>query len=254
MKRLAFCFYGQVRFIEGLNLFFKHFKEVNKDFEVDFFISTWRDFDISKINLIFNKSEYLDYESTTKGWRQGNTRKMSYLMQRTVKLKQNYELKNNIKYDTVVILRPDIIFDIERFTDIANKFNSIEHDKPTVLTTEGIEIDEGKYIIREDWIYLLTSEAANIHAGMHDFFFVDMAYRNYRTPYREGGHWIHSYFFLHNNFKTIVGKFPNVLIRPLRDLEVIKKEYNKSTLIKSVIRNLNKIQNGSDRTIKDRVI
>ena len=77
---------------------------------------------------------------------------------------------------------------------------------------------------------------------MHDFFFVDMAYRNYRTPYREGGHWIHSYFFLHNNFKTIVGKFPNVLIRPLRALENIKKEYNKSTLIKSVIRNLNKIQ------------
>lgn len=74
-KKLAICFYGQVRYIEGFNLFYKNFQDSNPDLEIDFFISTWEDFDISKINLIFKEANFVLPNDLGKSPFSGNTLK-----------------------------------------------------------------------------------------------------------------------------------------------------------------------------------
>ena len=76
--KLAICFYGQVRYTEGFNLFYKNFQDSNPDLEIDFFISTWKDFDINKIFLIFKEANYVLPNNLGQAPLTGNTRKMAF--------------------------------------------------------------------------------------------------------------------------------------------------------------------------------
>tara|TARA_R110001606_G_scaffold37202_7_gene105566 strand:- start:733 stop:1500 length:768 start_codon:yes stop_codon:yes gene_type:complete len=238
--KLAVCFYGQVRYIEGFNLYYKNFKDNNPDLEIDFFISTWKDFDINKINLIFKEATFVLDNNLGQAPLTGNTRKMAFHLKKVLELKSQHELKTKIKYDAVLTIRPDVIFDTTKMIDSILEFTSIEHKDPTVSLPEGITIQDKTYRLHEDWMFLMNSAGADLHSKIFDFFYVDQEYEKKNWNYREGGHWIHAHYFLHKNFNVVINNISNMLIRPVRDLEILKQHYSSTDLIHTLIKNLRK--------------
>jgi hypothetical protein len=252
-KKLAICFYGQVRYVEGFNLFYKNFRDSNPNLDIDFFISSWNDFDINKINLIFKEASFTKPSDLGQSPLSGNTRKMSYHLKRVLNLKSQQELKSKVIYDAVLTIRPDVVFDTARMVSNIRDFMSIDHSVPTVSISEGITIQDNTYRVHEDWMFLMNSIGANLHSKLFDFFFIDKEYKNENWNYREGGHWIHPHYFLHKAFNVVVLPIPNVLIRPVRDLEILKQYYNSPELIKKIIFNLKRYKEDS-KTFKKPVL
>jgi hypothetical protein len=252
-KKLAICFYGQVRYVEGFNLFYKNFRDSNPHLDIDFFISSWKDFDISKINLIFKKESFVLHSDLGQEPLSGNTRKMSYHLKRVLNLKSQQELKSKTVYDAVLTIRPDIVFDTTRMVSNIIDFTSINHSVPTVSIPSGITIQDSTYRVHEDWMFLMNSVGADLHSKLFDFFFIDKEYENENWNYREGGHWIHPHYFLHKAFNVVVLPIPNVLIRPVRDLKVLEQYYNSPELIKKIIINSKKYKINTE-TFKNPVI
>ena len=252
-KKLAICFYGQVRYIEGFNLFYKNFQDSNPDLEIDFFISTWKDFDISKINLIFKEANFVLPNDLGYSPFSGNTPKMAYHLKKVLELKLQQEKKSEIQYDVVLTIRPDIIFDTTVMVSNILEFTSIQHSIPTVSLHDGILIEDGTYKIHEDYMFLMNSIGADVHSEMYDFFFTNEEYKSKNWNYREGGHWIHPHYFLHKNFNVVKLQIPALIIRPVRDLEILKEHYSSRTLIKKLINNLQNYEIDM-KTFKNRVI
>jgi len=166
-KRIAVCFYGQVRFYEGLNSLYSKWNDLFENFKIDFFISTWDDMDKEKITLNFRKTRFFDHDKITKGWEIGNTRKMAYLFSNAVRLKQEYELENNFKYDVVVKTRPDVVFNPKR------TFHIPRLDDGVIFTTHGgiMEMEFNMYNIR-DIVFLGNSYTMDLLINLY-------AYRQY---------------------------------------------------------------------------
>ena len=95
--RIAICFYGQVRFYEGLNGIYKELNTKYPNVQFDFFLSTWRDIDRRKIELPFRKERQFHHDKVTKNWQIGNTQKMAFLFSNAVRLKQEYEYQQLLR-------------------------------------------------------------------------------------------------------------------------------------------------------------
>jgi len=229
--KLAICFYGQVRYIEGFNLFYKNFQDSNPDLEIDFFISTWNDFDISKINLTFKREIFISPNESVLDPIWGNTPKMGYHLKNVLNLKSKQELENGRIYDAVLTIRPDIVFNTVRMVSNILEFTSIKHSVPTVSLHDGITMVSGTYYLAEDYIFLMNSTGADIHSKLFDFFFINNEQFSQDWNYREGGHWVHSHYFMHKNFNVIKLPIPSVIVRPTIHLEILKEHYNQETLI-----------------------
>jgi hypothetical protein len=133
--KIAVCFYGQVRLLESLNIMFPYIESLYKEFKFDYFISTWDDFDSTKLTLEFKKKEFLSHEAISKKWGGGNTRRMAYLLSRVGILKKQYELENDFSYDIILMIRPDVAFDYSHLYAALKNFISLSHDRPTVSCT-----------------------------------------------------------------------------------------------------------------------
>tara|TARA_B110000259_G_scaffold85804_1_gene100058 strand:- start:2242 stop:3012 length:771 start_codon:yes stop_codon:yes gene_type:complete len=252
-KKLAICFYGQVRYIEGFNLFYKYFKDTNTDLDIDFFISTWDDFDISKINLTFKESNFVSPDESGLDLLGGHTPLMAYHLKKVLELKLQEEKKSEMQYDVVLTIRPDIVFDTVKMVSNILGFASIQHSVPTVSLHNGIVIEEGTYKLDEDYMFLMNSKGADVHSEMYDFFFTNEEYKSKNWNYREGGHWIHPHYFLHKNFNVVILRIPALIIRPVRDLEILKEHYSTSDLIFKLVKNLQNYEVDM-KTFKNRVI
>lgn len=238
--KIAFCFYGQVRYLEGFNLFYNYIKDTYTEYDIDFYIATWNDFNISQINFYFKDSVFLDENKITKNWGVGNTRKMSYLYREVAKLKQNKEIEENIKYKAVVALRPDIIFNPPQFFSKLKEFEKANFISPTVSLVGDIEQDEYGSKIHEDWIYIFTSEAYNIHSTFYSFFYVLEKYKELPIKYKEGGHWIHAYYFFYNKFNIVKNWFPTIILRPTIQIEKFRKHYKDTKLVQLLVGEANR--------------
>lgn len=237
-KKVAICFYGQVRFYEIFNLYYKHVKEELKEFEIDLFLASWNDFDTTGIDLKFTKSKYFNHDKITKSWKQGNTQKVAFLIHQVGKLKQDFEVANNFAYDGVLLIRPDIVFDLVKFKETLTYFTNAWYSKPTVLIPDYMYIDDtGAYRIDSDWMFLFTSEAFDIHASLYNYFYLQRKYKKVGIPYTEGGHWIHAHYFVYNNLYMEFKKFASEVIRPKRDLKILTDLYNKPHFIDKLIKN-----------------
>lgn len=252
-KKLAICFYGQVRYVEGFNLFYQHFRDTNPNLDIDFFISSWKDFDISKINLIFKEASFTKPSELGQAPLSGNTRKMAFHLNKVLKLKLQEERKSKAKYDAVLTVRPDVIFNTDIMIKNISDFTSIDHSVPTVSIPSGIIIEQGTYRIHEDWIFLMNSVGADLHSKIFDFFFVEEEFKKENWNYREGGHWIHPHYFLHKCFNIVVLRLPTLLVRPVRDLEILKEFYNSLELVNKIVANLNKYKL-NPKTFKKRIL
>ena len=227
--KIAVCFYGQVRFIETFNMFYKKLNDDLDEFEFDFFIGTWNDFDFSKINLDFKETYLGNEKKVSENWKEGNTQKMSYLVYKVGQIKKDYEIKNNFHYDYTLLVRPDVHFPKNEFLKHLNRIKQRTLDRPAVYTAAELYVDNNMYKIDEDWMFLFTPEAFDIHYNFYSFFCLSQKWRELPINYREGGHWIHAYFFKYNNF--IVEKLSSLsttLIRPKYELDFYKKHIGES--------------------------
>jgi|TARA_R110000822_G_scaffold7588_3_gene31138 hypothetical protein len=119
-KRIAVCLTGEVRYWEIT-------KHVFKDWNVDFFISTWdttnrkednypykfhgnSDINDNILETLSPKGyEFLSREIENKI--KFHMPKYYYLVHRSNLLKTQYELDNDFKYDCVIMTRPDVYYD-----------------------------------------------------------------------------------------------------------------------------------------------
>lgn len=216
---IAVCFYGQVRFLETFNLFYKKLNGVSDKIKFHFYIATWKDFDHSKIKIPFERFYYGNEQDVTEKWKEGNTQKMSYLAYKAGQLKKDYEVQNNFCYDYTLLIRPDVFFDKLEMFKFLDKLHGKVYDRPTVFSGDTIIMEDNMYKIHSDWIFLFTPEAFDIHYNFYSFFYLNQKWRKLPIKYVEGGHWIHAYYFKYNNF--IVEQLPvsNTLIRPKFELQ-----------------------------------
>ena len=238
-KRIAICFYGQVRFYEGLNELYKNLNTKYTDFQFDFFLSTWNDIERRKIKVVCRKERLFNENNVTKTWEVGNTQKMAFLFSHAVRLKQEYELEQNFSYDWVFMTRPDIIYDFGKFVVNLKELEEYKYKKHFVGVMDiPKKDDEGHYRITSDYGFLFSSEAADIHGSIYNFFYLQKRYKNIKEmTYREGGHWIHSYYFLFNKFDIYHFQLSSLLVRPNRDLDTIVKHIDDPYLISYVANN-----------------
>jgi len=101
--------------------------------------------------------------------------------------------------------------------------------------------------------FLMNSVGADLHSKIFDFFFVEEEFKKENWNYREGGHWIHPHYFLHKCFNIVVLRLPTLLVRPVRDLEVLKEFYNSLELVNKIVANLNKYKL-NPKTFKNRIL
>src|SRR6056300_592154 len=140
MKKLAICFFGQVRFYEAFNLFYPALVNELEDYEVDFFMSTWNDCDRSKIDFKFVSHEFLNLCDTDIDENDAHTKKAMYLISRVGLLKRKHELENNFSYDKVLLIRPDVGFGIKEFADKIRQVSFTQEDRPTVYIARNYEM------------------------------------------------------------------------------------------------------------------
>ena len=115
--KIAIVFFGQVRGIE----FFDYYKKLENNIEnteIDFFISTWDDFEYTQDWLNnFTGASIKKVSPEFTRWEE----KVMFHIVNSNKLKCKYENKNNFKYDLVIHSRPDVLLEINSIERIAQK-------------------------------------------------------------------------------------------------------------------------------------
>ena len=258
-KRIAYCIYGQVRFVDKLKEYFEYLVE-NDKYTVDIFIATWADFDNSLFDIKFKESLFLKEIELTQNWDKdtGNTPRMAYLLSRVVELKKITEITESFKYDYVVLSRPDVIVKKSSFYECLSKLNFDQSNKPCVFTLSEIRLEEEEklYRIDQDYMFIESSDAADIHSLMYSFFYVHYTYKKFNTNYREGGHWIHPYFFKHFNFDIYNFHLPVFLIRPVLENQVFIDNFNRPDLLEKLVENKNYYKKNKKSTVnfKEKIV
>ena len=201
-KRVAVCFYGQLR---GVKLLENHFtKWLSKEYEFDFFMSTWKT--SYNVNFPFTDSEYLE-EFDLKDFK-GNPRvaKACYLINKVVRLKESYELQNKFSYDLVILTRTDISQDFKKLSSVLNDVYDItkQVDKPVVSLSSSLrpstEINENAVELTNDTTFIYNQDGANLHANLYNLIFLQNKNGDYSELKSNNGHYIHSFLYCHYNF------------------------------------------------------
>lgn len=226
MKRVAVCFYGEVRWDRFFNEYYPHTFTPDDEIKYTGFLATWDSY--TPTSELIKKSVVYNYKKTTSDWDEGNTQKVAYLVNQVIKLKSEYEIENNFAFDAVILMRPDVVFHHPHFKQKLLEFTNTEWSSPTVMCSDIVRAENNHLQLDSDWMFLMTSEAADIHSSLYNFFYLQRKYKYSKESYREGGHWIHLYYFRYNNFLILGETIRSLLTRPVRDKEKIL-EYLKSS-------------------------
>ena len=144
MAKVAFCFYGQTRVEDVINLWYKN---IENDYE--FFISTWDDEQSKKLNFNFTDFDFLDFENEEQYLQSitpfnafdSKTKELIDISKNTkvlfvtkhitnvLSLVKNHQDKINFKYDTIVLIRPDYLVDLKTLKSKINNFLEISDIK-----------------------------------------------------------------------------------------------------------------------------
>lgn len=229
-KRIAFCFYGQLRFYELIRDHYPNFLHNVNEYDIDLFISTWNDFDY--VDDLFE--HYVDYNlinmPTYIREIENNSPKFMYLLSDVVSLKKKHEVKMGFAYDYVVILRPDYYISIEDFLnsiDILIKSGVVDN---FIVSNDEMSEMSGEPAYLSDYMFIGDSVSIDIHSTMYNFFVLSRKYKLLDTKLIYGGHWLHAYYVNYNKFDKISINSKGFLIRPVHDIEVFRKYINSSEL------------------------
>lgn len=237
-KRLAYCIYGQVRFVDKLREYFDFIFD-NEEYDVDIFIATWNDFDTDLLNINFKDKLFLDERELIRNWDDdtGNTPRMSYLLSKVVELKRKTEIYENFEYDYVVLARPDVVIGKQRFFECLDLLNFNNYNTPCVFTLTKIRLQDKFLRLDGDYLFIENSIAADLHSLIYNIFYINRLYLKHNTHYREGGHWIHPYLFNYFNFLTFSFHLDSFLVRPTLDNHIFVENYNNVNLISKLVEN-----------------
>ena len=240
-KRLAYCIYGQVRFVDKLKEYFNFIFD-NKEYDVDIFIATWNDFDTELLNINFKDKLILEVRDLTCNWKDdtGNTPRMSYLLSKVVELKRKTEIYENFEYDYVVLARPDVVINKQSFYKCLSQLNYHNYSSPCVSTLTKIRLDDKFLRLDSDYLFIENSIGADLHSLMYSIFYIHRVYLKHNTYYREGGHWIHPYMFNYFNFLTFSSNLESFLVRPTLDNQVFVENCKDANLIVKLAENKSK--------------
>lgn len=176
MTKVAVLLSGQLRDWKTASKIFKLWNYANNEISYDFFLSTWddsyrgvdsKDADLSMCvasevilceDFLLADSEVLKY---------------SYLLKRTNILKNRYEKEQNIKYDTVIATRPDIMLGPRVLEELGRNIKGKYIGQRTLFIHNGI-IDASIPNTNEHAFYMMDffvyghSMAVNEFAKMYD--------------------------------------------------------------------------------------
>lgn len=228
-NRIAICFFGQMRLFEGINKYFSAWNENSSKYAYDFFMSSWDDFDTNRITLNFVDKVFHNEDQITSTWEAGHTQKVAFHINSVLNLKQKYEISNNFAYDKVITIRPDVLMDqieLEKILDTLTEINN------SVSVTTYPRIEEDGYLrLDSDLSFIYDTDVANIHAGIYSFFYLSKKFTLSNFEYREGGHWIHPFYFREMKIPLREDNLQQFLIRPTRDINVFDPELTVKELI-----------------------
>jgi hypothetical protein len=215
-KRIAVCIYGQIR---GDELFKNHFSEWSSDeYDFDFFMSNW--IHTYDIKFPFTKSECLA-EFKVKHFK-GNDRtaKSCYLINKVIRLKESYEMKNGFAYDVVVCTRTDFKHDLEKLytaisnVDVINK----KYDRPIVSLTSSLRVHPNVdgVTLPNDNTFIYNQEGSNLHANLFNLLFLQETHQKDREwswdEPTNNGHYMHGFCFSYHNFLVLESKLKETRI------------------------------------------
>lgn len=245
-KRIAFCLFGQVRFAHKLKEYYD-FICANEEYIVDVFIATWNDFDTSLLNINFKAKLFFSTEVMDRIAIEGNTPRMAYLISKSIQLKREAEVEGKFKYDYVVVKRVDSVVEKQSFYSLLKTINFTDRTSPSVYTIDKFRLTQEQnsmgsfptYTISQDYMFVESSLAADLHSLMYNFFWVHRHQENLNITYREGGHWNHIYFFKYFNFDITHSNIGCFLVRPLLDHKVFEEYCTSESLYAELVKNKN---------------
>ena len=249
-KKIAFCLYGQVRYVKGLKKFYEYICDQD-EYDIDIFIATWSDFDTRLLDLEFKDRAFFDHDEVTRTWEEGNTRKMSYLLHESLALKKKNEMLNHFKYDFVVPIRPDIVFKKGEFYDLLNSTSFDTQERPSVAIINDFKEVDGMKHVNADYLFIESSDAADVHSSIYNFFYLTERYKKTNIPYKEGGHWIHIFLFYYFNFNVEYRPIGSFMIRPERDLGLLIKLSDDPELIPTLAENKRRWEDAGAELLSD---
>lgn len=227
MKRVAVCFYGQVRMLETFHIYWEHFRHL-KDYQFDFFISTWNDFKKESLNFKFEKSRFIDPHINNKWNSSLKFLKPVFLLREVCLLKQEYEIHNGVHYDAVLITRPDIIFDRKVLLEEIAELKEHNPGRPCIqfFQKKFYNVDNCWKIELEGG-FLTTSEVSDLFTGLYSFLTTE---KYKKSPYRYNkdakvlnfGYLLFANYF---NLLILPSRLIGRLLRPNRDIPLLKKYF-----------------------------
>ena len=215
-KKIALCFYGQVRNTSYLNEEYINWNSKEYNFEFDFFIHSWNDFDNSKLKINFKKKKFTNFEYFEQDFLEKTTKVteanlsqdlgpiiVSYHLKKVNELREEYEKENNFAYDLILLIRPDFLLNKEKTCAHINElFKTNVHtlDKPVVSLRSGIEPERSTFVLRKDCTFIENRAGADKHARMFDLIFDGNLLDKIQFRYINGTHNLHPVIFYFFSF------------------------------------------------------
>ena len=231
-KRIAICFFGQTRLFELIDHIYSKWNDKSEEYIFDFYASTWDEFDDKSSFDYFVKSEFLNPKKIGIPTDQGFTPLMTYLFQRVNLLKLNHELENNFVYDYVISTRSDVLIDFDDTLKILDKYVPKNKELKMLICDEP-KLKDGEWYIGSDLIFMGASLSMDIHSSMYKYYYMS----GNKFNIRHGGHTVHISYIKHNNIPFERIKLVHNLVRPLRDIDVIRKNIKDPNLCSLIATN-----------------
>ena len=236
MKNIAFCFYGKTRIPESIN---KFYKKIENDY--DFFMSTWDDEDSRNIDFEFIKcnkhhfdiekrklksispSECFDRES---GKIHKIKQKHVYIIfhvNDVLTSVREYEKENNLKYDVVILCRPDIIVDLDILKIEIERFvRQSDLNVPLISTQSPLYINDYSFTIDNDLLFFLNNIGVDFILKLKDELFVKRKDLDIKYSYR-GPHEMFPFSIVYNNFVAVTNNIKHQVIQTQEHFNKIYK-------------------------------
>ncbi len=210
-KKIAICLWGQTRTFRTLDNYYRS----HKDFEFDYFVSTWDDFKDKTPFNFFKDKEFIDPKIINF---KNNTDKAFYCIHRVNNLKSKYEIDNGFIYDYVLWTRGEIEFDqkslIKFFNDKVDNHETFE-----INTDCTIRYADGTIRLDADHYFGGSSLVSDIYASGWKYYFRTKGCDDLHGT--QGGHHAHAFIIDKFNLNNISYKIPHkFLFNKLKKREV----------------------------------
>ena len=223
---IAFCFYGQIRFEDVINLWYK---KIEKDY--DFFMSTWDDedsrnidfefvkcnkhhFDIERIKLkSLSPSQCFDRESEKIYKIKKKHVYIIFHINDVLTSVREYEKENNLKYDAVILCRPDIIVDLDILKIEIERFvRQSDLNVPLISTQSPLYINDYSFTIDNDLLFFFNSIGVDFILKLKNELFVKRKDLDIKYSYR-GPHEMFPFSIVYNNFVAVTNNIKHQVIQ-----------------------------------------